>query len=514
MCSGPRIADALVRDVRPVPVGDVAPTPAEPLDVRISEGVVVEVGPVLPARPGEEVHEGHGRWAIPGLWDAHVHMGQWASATTRLDMSGTTSEAHARAVVARHVATRPTAGEVVVGFGHRTASWPEQPTVALLDEVSGDHPVVLISGDAHHGWLNSRALALLGLGPRTGIVAEREWFDVFPRLADLPGAAEATAEGYRRALVDAAALGVVGITDMEFSPGFREWPERFAGRAGQPALDTLRVRAATYSDRLDDVIDAGLHTGSPLPGCDGLATMGPLKIISDGSLSTRTAYCCEPFADAVELEEPCGTQNVPPHELRELLGRAQQAGLQVAVHAIGDAAVRDVLDAIETTGAAGSIEHAQLVRWEDIPRMADLGVRASMQPAHLWDDRDVARQCWPDRVDRCFAFRSLLTAGVGLAFGSDAPVSPLDPWLAMAAAVHRSADERAPWVPHQALTVGEALAASTDGQGTLAVGSRGDLVLLDADPLAVPDDSREACSALREMPVAATFVAGRLVYGA
>ena len=141
--------------------------------------------------------------------------------------------------------------------------------------------------------------------------------------------------------------------------------------------------------------------------------------------------------------------------------------------------------------------------------MAELGVRASVQPAHLLDDRDVTERCWPERTHRCFAFRSMLAAGVELVLGSDAPVAALDPWLAMSAAVHRTADARAPWHPEQALTAAEALAASTDGQPTLRPGSRGDVVLLDHDPLAPYDDSGEVGAHLREVEVAATFVAGR-----
>lgn len=179
------------------------------------------------------------------------------------------------------------------------------------------------------------------------------------------------------------------------------------------------------------------------------------------------------------------------------------------MHAIGDAAVQTGLDAFAATGAGGGLEHAQLIRREDIPRMAALGVRASVQPAHLWDDRDVAVRCWPDRADRCFPFRSLTTAGVALALGSDAPVAPLDPWLAMAAAVHRSADDREPWNPDEALTVREALAASTDGQATLTVGSRGDVVLLDDDPYRVDGDTAAIAAHLRSIKVAATLVAGR-----
>ena len=236
--------------------------------------------------------------------------------------------------------------------------------------------------------------------------------------------------------------------------------------------------------------------------------MGPLKIISDGSLNTRTAWCCAEYARG----GGSGAPNLSGDGLRALLSAAAGAGLEVAVHAIGDRAVSEALAAYADTGARGSIEHAQLISREDSRRMAELGVRASVQPAHLLDDRDLSESFWPGRTHRCFALRWLQDDGVQLALGSDAPVSPLDPWLAISAAVHRSADDRDPWHPEQALTPREALAASTDGLGTVAVGHPADLALLDADPLA-PGSSLEQGKALREMQVAATWVAGTLAHG-
>src|SRR5699024_1636044 len=223
----------------------------------------------------------------------------------------------------------------------------------------------------------------------------------------------------------------------------------------------------------------GLRTGDLLDGPDGLVRMGPLKIISDGSLHTRTAYCCEPYADGASLPHPRGIQNVVPAELHDLLDRARRAGLSVALHAIGDAAVHDALDAFAATGVTGSIEHAQLVTDTDLPRLAELGVVASVQPAHLVDDRDVIDQCWPDSGRRCFRTATMINSGVDVRFGSDAPVSPLDPWLAMAAAVHRGDPADPAWHPQEALSVRQALACSTDGVERLAVGGPGDVVLLD-----------------------------------
>jgi predicted amidohydrolase YtcJ len=489
----------------------VAGVPAPPgaVDLRMCGGLVSEVAPRLSPMRGERVHEAEGRWAIPGLWDQHVHLTQWGLMAIRLDLAGTSGPQAVVERLQRHVRALPPdqAGSLVQGWGHRSATWPRRPTVAELDAVSAGHPVVLISGDGHNGWLNSRALALLGVAPRAGALEENEWFEVLTRLGALTGASEQQEQGVRTAAERAAAQGVVGIVDMEFGPNHLDWPRRF-----DAGVTSLRVRGATYPDRLEEVLAAGLHTGARLRSGGGLLTMGPLKIISDGSLNTRTACCCDPYVDAGPSEFPRGRRNTSVHELVELFGRARQGGLDVAVHAIGDAAATSALEAFELTGARGSVEHAQLLATADIARMARLGIRASVQPAHLLDDRDVTMQCWPDRADRCFPFRSLVDAGVVLGLGSDAPVAPLDPWLAMAAAVHRSGDAREPWHPEQAVSAAQALAASTDGQATLRPGSRADVVLLDADPLAGGSDSREVAAHLRTMRVAATFLAGRPTY--
>jgi hypothetical protein len=236
--------------------------------------------------------------------------------------------------------------------------------------------------------------------------------------------------------------------------------------------------------------------------------MGPLKIISDGSLNTRTAWCCDPYAGPAPLGFPHGQPNQTPDELRALLRQAAGHDLEVAVHAIGDRAVGEALDAIAAAGARGTVEHVQLIRREDVRRMAELGVTASVQPAHLVDDRDATDRLWPGRGERCFAFRWMLDDGVTLVLGSDAPVAALDPWLAVAAAVHRTVDDREPWHPAQAITMREALAASTDGLGTVGAGHPADLVLLGDDPLGGWDGRLPAPG------VAATWVGGRLVHDA
>ncbi|RPF26455.1 amidohydrolase [Georgenia muralis] len=510
-------ASVLLRDVRLVPVagpsapqgsptGEHPPAPPAPgpVDVRITGGRITEVGPHLSRRAGEEELDGAGRWAAPGLWDHHVHLGQWARTFDRLDLTDAASAAE----VLRRVRERLTGARTpLVGFGFRDAAWPDAPDQAALDAVAGDAAVVLASGDFHSGWFSARARELLGVPEAAdgdALVRENAWFAALGRLADLPGDEPVS---YGRALAEAAARGVVGVTEMEWAANAFEWPDRVADGA-----DTLRVRTATYADGLDDVLAVALRTGEAVPGGRGLVRMGPLKIISDGSLTTATAHCLAPYPDPIDPGHPHGVQNVPADELRDLLRRARRGGLDVAVHAIGDAAVSIALDAFAATGARGSIEHAQLLTPAHSAEMARLGVVASVQPAHLLDDRDVTEERWPDRAGRTFVLRELLDAGVRLTLGSDAPVSPLDPWLAMAAAVHRSADSREPWHPEQHITPAEALAASTDGQGTLAVGGRGDVVLLDTDPLAPAASTDEAAARLRRTRVAATLVGGRVTH--
>jgi predicted amidohydrolase YtcJ len=503
----PQVTNLLIRNARPVPLGAGEPTSDSPVDIAVEHGLVRAVGPSLERPAGAEEIDAEGRWAIPGLWDQHTHLAQWTLSSQRLDLAGARSPEDATRMVAERIADFPDLP--VIGWGHRSAGWHREVTVSELDAVSGDTAVVLISGDGHHAWLNTTALLHLAMPVRDSVVRETEWFAAYPRLVTLVGNDGTSPEAYRRMLEAAAAQGVTGMVDFEFGAGIGEWVERWV-----EGCDLLRIRAATYTHQLDEVIAAGLRTGDALPGCDDRATMGPLKIISDGSLNTRTAWCCEPYGDAHKLEYPSGQPNLSGAELREHLARAHAAGLEIATHAIGDAAVQEALAAYADTGARGSIEHAQMARRDDVRRMAQLGIRASVQPAHLLDDRDLTDRIWGERAERCFAFRWMLDDGVELALGSDAPVSPLDPWLAMAAAVHRSADDRGPWHGEQALTVREVLAASVDGQPTIGAGSRGDVVLVDRDPLLRDLDATDTAalgSALRAMPVALTTVAGLVV---
>ena len=275
-----------VRRLRLVKVGS-GPDPVDgEVDVRVRDGVITEVGATLSADGGPQI-DAQGRWAIPGLWDGHVHLAQWTQTLSRLDVSTSGSPDEVTRLVGQHVRGLGDDGSAVIGFGYRSPLWTRPATVAELDAVSGGHPVVLISGDAHNGWLNTAALTRFGVHA-DGPLDENDWFAVFTRLEELTTGVDPD-RGYAEALHRAAAKGVVGVVDMEFGPGYRQWPDR-VGRG----LDLLRVRPATYPDRLDEVIAAGLGTGRELPGGTGLLSMGPLQCSTDRPFSPRTPSCLHP----------------------------------------------------------------------------------------------------------------------------------------------------------------------------------------------------------------------------
>ncbi|MCU1528520.1 MAG: hypothetical protein JWP75_2283 [Frondihabitans sp.] len=481
----------LLRDVR------LVGRDGTPTDVLVEDGLIAAIATGIAPGSAEIVDAG-GRWLAPGLWDNHVHMDQWALVRQRLDVADAASAREVADIVEARIRLRlPGDQDLLVAFGFRDALWPDEPTLAVLDKAGDGVPVAVVSADLHAVWLNSRALALVGhSGHSTGLLREQPAFDASAIITavddehmDLCVADAARA---------AAARGVVGIVDLEMTLGLDRWVRRV--RSG---TDQLRVRVGVYPDRLNDVIAMGLHTGDAIEGGAGLITMGPFKIITDGSLGTRTAYCHEPYPGLEGQPHANGISVFDVATLTEYLARASGAGLVPAVHAIGDHALEDALTAFEGAGCQGSIEHAQLITPASLPRFAELGLIASVQPEHAMDDRDIADHYWAGRTDRAFALESLHGAGIPLRLGSDAPVAPLDPWIAMAAAISRSRDGREPWHPEQRVLASVALAASTGGRLAVDEGDPADLILVDSDPLVATIDD------LRRFPVAATMLAGR-----
>ncbi|WP_198416033.1 MULTISPECIES: amidohydrolase [Cryobacterium] len=471
----------------------------ERVDVEIVDGRIRRIGYLGMVGPGIRAVDLAERWLIPGLWDNHVHFSQWAQTARRLDLSGAGSAAEVAALVAARVPDLA-AGEGLVGFGFRDGLWPDVPARATLDAVTGPVPAVLISGDLHSCWLNSAALAQHGFADHpTGLLREDDCFAVVRALAAVP---DRVMDGWADAAARAAAArGVVGIVEMEMAWNLDTWRRRI-----QAGTDALRVEFGIYTPQLGRAVEQGLRSGDVIAGTGGLLTVGPYKVITDGSLNTRTAFCFDEYPGLEGQPGSRGSLNVPPEELLDHLRVATEAGIRPAVHAIGDHANSLALDAFERLGCSGSIEHAQLLAPADIARFARLGVVASVQPEHALDDRDVADRYWAGRTDRAFVLASLLRAGATLALGSDAPVAPLDPWVSLAAAVGRTRDGREPWHAEQAISRQAALAASARGRHRVLVGDVADLAVCETDPFVA------SVGDLRRMPVAATLLAGRFTH--
>ncbi|MGM7696723.1 amidohydrolase [Microbacterium sp. A84] len=484
-------AVAMIREVRIAGPGREFLMDDEPVDVHVSGGRIVDIAPTGALKAAGEVLEGHGAWVVPGLWDHHVHALQWALGSEREQLGATDSAAEAAARMASVAAL--TDGRRV-GTGFRDALWPDDPSLEVLDASTGDVPTYLINADVHSVWLNSAALRREGFSATDGMLREDDAFEISRRLnavEPLHGDRAVKLAGGA-----AAARGVTGIVDFDMAWNADAWARRVAsGFASQ------RVEFAVYPAGLGRAIMAGLRTGEPLPGTGGLVHVGSLKVITDGSLGTRTAACMHSYpGDDADF----GVLNVSPDDLIELLTAASGAGFAAAIHAIGDRAVSSALDAVTVTGATGTIEHAQLVRHVDIARIVRLGLAASVQPQHAVDDRDLVDGYWAAQTSIGYPMASLLRAGVDVRLGSDAPVAPLDPWQAIAAAVQRTDDEREPWHPEEQLTIDEALAASV--RSTMRPGEIADLVLCGADPRLASGGT------LRRMPVMATLRDGRLTH--
>lgn len=479
------------------------------MDIAVEGDAIVAIGPAGSLdTAGHEVIDADSRVVMPGLWDEHVHFGLWAQRRRWVDLSSASSAAEAAAIMG--AAVRETAGNrgdaVLIGAGYRDGLWTDEKSTALLDSVTGAVPVLLLSVDVHSCWVNTATLRAFKVSGHDidGSLSEQECFDLTVAVGSVD---DDTLDAWvLEAAAAAAARGVVGIVDLDMAYNQPVWSRRASKVEGRYPL---RVEAGVYPEHLERAIADGLHTGYELaPGI----SMGPFKIITDGSLNTRTAHCVEPYL-GVEGDVR-GAMNFDLAEIERLLVRAHQAGFSLAVHAIGDEANRLILDVMAANGLGGRIEHAQLVRDADFGRFAELGVVASVQPEHAVDDRDVTDVYWADRSDRAFALRRLVDSGAQLIVGSDAPVAPLDPWVSIAAAITRTRDGREPWHPEQALTLEEAIRFST--RTKVAVGEPADLVILDADPRWLVDacgsNAAAASDAVRAMPVWMTMSQGLVTH--
>jgi predicted amidohydrolase YtcJ len=525
-------------------LADEAGTVVQALAVR--DGRVVAAGTDAEVRAhagaATRVVELRGRLVTPGFNDAHIHFGPGGVSLLNVDLLGTTSLAEVERRVAAAAATAQP-GEWVVGRGWDHTRLPAAelgpggwPTRAVLDRAAPDNPVFLSRVDGHVGWVNSAALRMAGVTPGTPVPAGGEMIRD-PATGELTGilleSAQALVRRYvppptpaqaRRGILAAQELAArTGVTSVQTSASAAD----VAVYRQLLDADSLTVRVYAWHPLEPEYIAAlrrlGVRAGH---GGDWLR-VGMLKGYTDGTLGSRTAYMLEPFHDDHD------TRGLPQYtvaQLDSLVVAADEAGLQVILHAIGDAGNRMALDAFErAAGRNGArerrhrIEHAQVLHREDIPRFRTLGVIASMQPTHATSDmRWVEDRIGPSRaVEGAYVWRSLLDAGAAVAFGTDFPVEPMPPVEGIYSAVTRQSRE-APgtppggWLPEQRLTREEAIrlytAASAfaewqeERKGTLRPGMLADLVVWSADLLTIPEE--EILTAVPEL----TVVGGREVY--
>src|SRR5262245_8280553 len=461
-----------------------------------------------------------GRCVLPGFSDAHVHFPSWALAQREVRLEDTASLDETLARVEGAVATTE-AGRWLRGRGWRSGDWsPEvEPTRQALDAVTGDTPTALMARDYHSLWLNSAALAaadgnlevpggvveLDENGEPTGVLREESAWRFRDRY--LTASDDEFVDAMRDGLKIVAARGVTAVHDKD---GWLGAP-RFWQRLAEDGALTLRVWQSLPHDHVGRLEELGFRSGIG----DDLLRIGYLKAFMDGTLGSQTA----------RLLDGSGVQITSREQLVEIIRAGVRAGWPVAVHAIGDLANREALDAFEETrdewaplGLRQRIEHAQLLAPEDVSRFGELGVAASVQFSHAPSDRDLAERHWAGKTDGAYAYRSLLESGALLANGSDAPIEELDPLAGICAGVLRTLDDREAWHPEQAVTVEQALEATILApawlarderqRGKLLPGYLADLVVLDRDPLAIEPEE------LPEVRVVATMLGGRWVYNA
>jgi len=481
----------------------------------------------------------------PGWFDAHVHFMWWGFQMAEIDLRDTKTIDEALELIGRR-ARDLGPGQWLTGGRFDKNNWGRWPTAADLDRVTGDRPAVMRSRDGHSRWLNTAALraAKIGkdtiapeggaifrdaTGAPTGVLQERA-----NELADrsVPPATEADCDAATmRAQDEALKRGITGVESLEQASSYaalRRAHDR--GDLKLRAVMGIPHRSLALSlpttgtppqirDTAPFDFEAALATGMRTGQGDEWLELGHVKFFTDGALGSQTAALEEPY----EGTQDRGILTFDPIELRTDVARAAAGGLAVAIHAIGDRAVHVALDAVAPTRITSPalrqrLEHVQLVRDEDLVRFGALGVIASMQPIHCTSDRDLADRYWgPKRTPRAYPWRTLLERGAVLAFGSDAPVEPIDPLLGIHAAVaRRRPGDGDAWFPAQRLTLDEALHGYTAGAaystgrerewGTLEVGKRCDATVVDRD-LAKLNESE-----LLEAQVRATITDGVVRY--
>lgn len=504
---------------------------------------IVAVGPSADigkwAGPRTQIVDLTGRLVVPGFNDAHVHFYAGGAHLASVKLRDAKTEAEFRERIRKFAAGLPKGRWIEGGdWDHENWTPARLPTRQLIDEAAGDHPVFINRLDGHMSLANTIALKLAAItrntpdppggtivrdanGEPTGILKDAA-MDAVDRVIPAPSEDE-IADAIRAAMRYAAENGVTSVQDMSASPEILRVYQRLL-KSGEL---TVRVSGHQPLAGWKRLADVGLLAGFGSP----YLHIGGLKGFADGSLGSTTALFFAPYLDAPNTSGRANDEMIPESKMYQHILDADAAGLQIAVHAIGDKANHTILNMFEEAANKNGarsvahdrrfrIEHAQHLRPDDIPRFAKLHVIASMQPYHAIDDgRWAEKRIGPERAKGTYAFRSLLDAGAVLAFGSDWHVAPMEPIMGIYGAVtRRTLDGKHPngWVPEQKITVREAIRAYTWGsayasfedniKGTIEPGKLADLVVLSSDILTIDP------VLIEKVKVVLTVFDGKVIY--
>ncbi len=472
-----------------------------------------------------------GRTVLPGFNDSHVHLIDGGTQLVEVNLRDARTPEETAARLAAYVKTQPKGRWILGGFWDHE-SWPQKvlPTRALIDAVTPDNPVFVQRIDGHMGLANSVALRLAGITAQTqtpdgGAIVKDAQGEPTGMLKDnamalvnrvvSPPKLDETIEKARAALAHAASVGVTTVQDMTADAGELKAYQVLRAR------DQLPVRITSHQNHgIDGLVDAGIETGF---GDDWLR-IGGIKLFADGAMGSGTAAFFAPYTDDPSTS---GLLIQSEQALEDRMRKADAAGFQLVVHAIGDRANATVLDIIEKLERQGGlhkgrprIEHAQVVRDSDKARFKTLGVIASIQPSHCIDDmRWAEKRIGPERVKIAYDFKSFVDAGARVAFGTDWFVEPLNPMLGLYAAVTRQFPDGTPqdgWFPEERLSLAQAVEFYTAGsayaefsddrKGRLKPGYLADFIVLSKSIFDVPPRQLLATT------VVTTVVGGRVVY--
>ncbi|MEW6051481.1 MAG: amidohydrolase [Candidatus Zixiibacteriota bacterium] len=468
-----------------------------------------------------------GRTVIPGLVDAHTHFYYLAVSLGRVQLDSLASlDACLNRI--RDFSDGQPRDAWIVGDGYAPDRFIKriEPDRFMLDSVTGGRPAFLFSKDQHSAWVNSRALEICGItkstddpdggrierlsgGDPSGILREGPaYMPVFARIPQPPR--KEIDRRYRMALQLAYQQGVTGVHSFDGPEAFTYFTDLAEhGNTG------IRINYYPAAKLLPTLLRNKTYYGT---GTEFFRIAG-IKIFADGSLGSQTALCFDKY---IGSKNNYGIETTTVSEIKRLAKEASRLGLPCAVHAIGDRAVSNVLDALADSprlsfSARHRIEHLQLIRRKDIRRLKQLNIIASMQPSHCPSDIPLIRKYWDKRGANAYIIRTLIDKGIDLAFGSDAPIEPLHPIHGIAAAVRRARPgSRDIFYPEQRLTASEALFRFTVGpaiaaghehcRGYLLPGYPADFVILDQDI------TRITPTKLYDLTPLATILDGTLVW--